>query len=284
MKKLLILLWFIPFALSGQNPIIGITASQGAVAAGYDADYQTVYNALDVKPGADTAAAQNTLVLALKTAGVWANADLLYVTAQRTESGALLNWKGVAGSFNLVNAGGVLFTMYEGFTGDGNSGNFLATNFNPSTNGVNITQNDAGIAAYTRIDQTGTTTVIGATAGGSYIILYPRTATGNFIGYMNDAGTISRAVANSQGFYSVVRVNATTIRSYKNGSKQGADATVNSVALVNDNIEILAVNNGSRSLNQVSFIYVGGSLTDEQQTAFNTAVEAYMDFLGKGVE
>ena len=76
------------------QPIVNISSTYHAQVAagggGYCAEYQAVYDLLDTKPGADTANAQNTLVTELKTAGVWAKGDLLYVFAQRTIAGAYL--------------------------------------------------------------------------------------------------------------------------------------------------------------------------------------------------
>lgn len=281
MRKLLILFGLLfTFALS-QAQQLGIIASQDIAAAGYCAEYQAVYDLLDAKPEADTAAAQNDLVEAGIAHGWWAKGDLIYVTAQRTQAGALLNWPNPSGDDNITNTTDCAFTKYQGFTGASVTSEYMVANWNPSSESVNFTLNEATISAYTRIDINAAEVILGCFST-NYITLIPRNA-GSLQGRLNDLGTIDKATANSLGLSTVVRINSTTLRAFKNGTPF-LDVTVNSTAIPNTGLNILKSQTGSFSNNQVSFIYIGGLLSNTEVSDMNTDVETYLDFVGAGVE
>ncbi len=280
MRKLFILLGFIfAFALS-QAQLPGVIASQD-IAGGFCAEYQTIYNALDSKPGTDTANAQNTLVVDLKTAGVWAKGDLIYVTAQKTQAGALLMWLNPSGDDNLTNTTAAPFTQYEGFTGVSATSESMTTNWNPTNEAVNYKLDDATISAYTRIDINATEYIMSAYASSRYISLVPRTG-GTMTARMNSPSASSYTTANSLGLSTVTRTASNVVTFYKNGTKLGTDNEASDF-IPNANLLLFNLNGGNFSNNQVSFIFVGAALTDGEVTAMNTAVEKYMDFIGKGV-
>lgn len=85
---------------------------------------------------------QNTLLASMKADGVWAKLDVFYVFAQDGGSAfATLNWKNPnANQSTLVSS--PTFVSNGGFTGNGTS-SYIDTNFNPSTQGVNYTLNNA---------------------------------------------------------------------------------------------------------------------------------------------
>ena len=285
MRKLLIILWLIVGSLTINAQVVktSVVYAPPAVAASYCDEYQAVYNALDAKPGTDTASAQNTLVASAKTHGWWAEADVIYVTAQRTEAGALLNWKASTGDDNLTNTTSTAFTKYQGFTGASGTSESMSTNFTPSSEGVNYTQDDAGLAVYTRIDINAGECAIGVDQGSNDISIYPRTA-GSILSRVNCTTNVTEATANSLGLSSVSRSNATTVFTYKNGAVLDADGDAsNSVGLSTSAITVLSLSASSYSNNQVSFVFIGGYLTDAQQAFMFTDIETYLDFVGAGV-
>jgi len=85
---------------------------------------------------------QNTLLASLKASGVWSKLDVFYVFAQDGGSAfATLNWKNPnANQSTLVSS--PTFVNNGGFQGNGTS-SYINTNFNPATQGVNYTLNDA---------------------------------------------------------------------------------------------------------------------------------------------
>jgi hypothetical protein len=112
----------------------------------FDADYQAILNRATTLgytlPSASVQAKQNTLLASLKSTGVWAKLDVFYVFAQ--DGGAdfgTLNWKNPnANQSTLVNA--PTFVSNGGLMGNGTS-SYIDTNFNPATQGVQYTQNNA---------------------------------------------------------------------------------------------------------------------------------------------
>jgi hypothetical protein len=116
------------------------------VGLAYETEYTAVLNratALGYSlPSESVRTKQNTLLASLKSTGVWAKLDVFYVFAQ--DGGAdfgTLNWKNPnANQSTLVNA--PTFVSNGGLMGNGTS-SYIDTNFNPSTQGVQYTQNNA---------------------------------------------------------------------------------------------------------------------------------------------
>lgn len=127
---------------------IGSTAanSNAITVASFDSDYQAVLNRATTLgytlPSDSVKVKQNTLLTSMKADGVWAKLDVFYVFAQDGSADfATLNWKNPnANQSTLVNA--PTFVSNGGFQGNGTS-SYIDTNFNPATQGVQHTQNNA---------------------------------------------------------------------------------------------------------------------------------------------
>lgn len=117
----------------------------------FDADYQAVLNRAILLgyalPSAPQQIKQNNLVLALKSGGIWNKLDVLYIFANDGGSNfATLNWKSPNNNqATLINT--PTFTTNEGFMGNGTS-SYIDTNFNPSTQSINYTTNNASRFMY----------------------------------------------------------------------------------------------------------------------------------------
>jgi hypothetical protein len=128
------------------------------VGESFDADYQAILNRATTLgytlPSASVQAKQNTLLVSMKADGVWAKLDVFYVFAQ--DGGAdfgTLNWKNPnANQSTLVNA--PTFVSNGGLMGNGTS-SYIDTNFNPATQGVQYTQNNASRYFFTHAIGTG---------------------------------------------------------------------------------------------------------------------------------
>jgi hypothetical protein len=84
----------------------------------------------------------NALVVTLKSLGIWDKLDVLYVPATSGSSGfATLNWKN-PNTFQLTLVNSPTFVANEGFHLAAATSH-INTNFNPVTDGVNYTQNNA---------------------------------------------------------------------------------------------------------------------------------------------
>ena len=108
-----------------------------ATTDGYTAPTGTYLTALDA------------YIVYLKAQGIWDLLDVLYLPSSGGDSDfACYNLKDPT-QFNLTKVNSPTYTIGEGFTGNGTT-SYLDTNWNPSTNGVNYTLNDAGTSIYTR--------------------------------------------------------------------------------------------------------------------------------------
>lgn len=133
-------------------------------------------------PSVSVRTKQNLLLKTLKTIGVWNKLDVFYVFAQDGgRAFATLNWKNPnANQSTLVSS--PTFVNNGGFTGNGTS-SYIDTNFNPATQGVQYTQNDAS----------------------RYFFMHGISGTGRFDGVMaSNSNTMVRGVTNAQ------RINAST--------------------------------------------------------------------------
>lgn len=124
----------------------------------FDPDYIAILNkAIEFGyslPSASVQTKQNTLLTSMKANGVWAKLDVFYVFAQDGGSSfATLNWKNpAANQAALVSS--PTFVSNGGFTGNGTS-SYIDTNFNPATQGVQYTQNNASRYFFTHAIGTG---------------------------------------------------------------------------------------------------------------------------------
>jgi hypothetical protein len=105
-------------------------------------------------PTTATQQKQNKLLKSMKADGVWAKLDVFYVFAQDGSAEfATLNWKNpAANQANITSS--PTFVSNGGFTGNGTS-SYIDTNFNPATQGVQYTQNNASRYFFTHAIGTG---------------------------------------------------------------------------------------------------------------------------------
>jgi len=117
----------------------------------FDADYQAVLNRAAPLGGFYTAPTlaqqklQNTLLMNMKTSGVWNKLDLFLNFANNGSAGfATINWKNPSGNLAIIE-GGMPLQTNVGFTGA--AGSYINTNFSGG-NGTQYSQNDASRYVY----------------------------------------------------------------------------------------------------------------------------------------
>lgn len=277
-----------------------ITTSTSATPEGNCDEYETVLTAMTTDPDATNQGYQNTLVVDLKAAGVWSKGDVIYVTAVHTNSGgeARINWKN-PGTFNLSDPGSTnpTFTAYEGFASDGTS-DYLSTNYNVAADGINASLNSTTMAVYNRAtvpdSPTGSHYFIGANEWPNYSHLsLDVNGAGSFdlISQCNSGDPYNIAFnigSGAIGFFVATRRGDTDNELYKNGTSIATDAESYSGGETNRDFILFALDQNGTPEGflscQISFVYIGGGLTDTEVANMNTAVEKYMDAIGKGVQ
>src|SRR5882724_11855738 len=83
-------------------PVSGAQLLGGVSPTFFDTDALALFDAMVPAPNAARKTLINTLILALKSAGIWTRLDVLYVTAAHAAQPATRNWKAPTGTFNLA--------------------------------------------------------------------------------------------------------------------------------------------------------------------------------------
>lgn len=114
----------------------------------YDFNYNEVYTSgYGVAPSLAVSKFQNKLLVDLKTAGVWAKLDSLFVFAGDGDLDfASVDWKLLQQGTN----NSTTYSSNQGIIANSITSAYFDTNFNPSTAGTNYTQNNASRYAYVK--------------------------------------------------------------------------------------------------------------------------------------
>jgi hypothetical protein len=237
----------------------------------FDTDYQAVLNYAITQgytlPSSGQQVKQNQLLLDLKAAGVWAKLDSFGVFATDGNSNfALIDWKRLV-NYTAVNS--PTFSTNGGFAGNGTS-SYIDTNFNPATQGVNYTLNNAGRFFWVD-NRAGTNWEGGISAGGNSSL--NQNSTGHRI---NAATLLSSSVDFAiDAFHAINRTSMTNVELFT-GTTQFSRTQTSSL-IQSSNTTILrsgSVYNASK----FRFYGIGASMVSEN-TGFNNALNTYFTSL-----
>ena len=248
----------------------------------YSTEYQAVLDRATTlgytQPSTAQKKKQNTLIQDLKDAGIWDLLDVFYVFATDGSSDfATLNWKSPSAN-QATKVNSPTFTSNLGFTGNGTS-SYLNTNWEPSTQGVNYTVNEASCFTYLGLDLAVSSTV----SYGSNIGTPTRTITqttrvpGDTLNFLLNTGAFTSITnSNAIGFYHNKRTTSTAVQLFKNGASVASQSQAAS-GIPPLNIFLLARNNngtaGNFDANRMSVFGAGSSLDTKESdlyTAWNT--------------
>lgn len=176
------------------------------------------------------------------------------------------------------------FTPSVGYQGNGST-SYLTTNYNPFTEGVKYTLNNASAFVYVRENIVALRCAMGAFTGGNTgLLLYPQYASNQGLYYINNNSPDNLTTQNSVGLSSCIRTSTTNTVGYKNGVISGANARVSN-NMPNTNIFIL----GQSTAGTIAAAYSGtvsasglGSSNYNQLTFYN-AVQALGTSIGWAV-
>jgi hypothetical protein len=206
---------------------------------------------------------QNTLLTSLKSTGVWAKLDVFYVFAQDGGSSfATLNWKNPAANQAGILVNAPTFTSNQGFTGNGTS-SFIDTNFNPATQGVQYTQNNASRYFFTHAIGTGR--FDGNTSGINSITLGTIGSQRINSGANNAVPSIDiNSTANTK---SIHRTSSTAITAYNSTTSQVAVQTSASIASAN---QWILRSSGNYGTHTCAAYGMGASMISEHTNFINS--------------
>ena len=242
-----------------------------------NAEATTLVGLMSVQPTNARKALIDALITSLKSAGVWAKLDVLWIPAAHDSQAGRLNWKS-PGTFTLAEVSSPTFTADRGYTGNGTS-SYLTTGWAPATNGVNYTQNSASLIAWCRTSAQQTANLYGTATNGQARLL-TRSATDNLVYTVNATTTKSVANTDGAGLYAVVRSAALNSQSYKNGAAFGtADTTTASATLTATQFNLLR-NNSTFSSAEIAIAAAGASLDATENANLYNALQTYMTAIG----
>lgn len=252
----------------------GLSTGAGAV---LDNNAEYLIANLATTPLRARAFLMDDLIRALEAAGVWALTDLCFSFAASDRPTSLTNWKLPGAGTTNPQALGVnnpTFAVDGGYTTDGAS-SYVDLGVAP-LGLTNYSLNSAGIFVWSSTDVEDTASVdIGTAVAGSNIFINGRNASGNMLTNANASTQVSETVANSSGFYGWSRNNAASYKTYK-GNAALATHAIASTTIPAGDLWALHSQGAGFSARELSFVWVGGGLSDAQALALYNAVNAYM--------
>lgn len=211
----------------------------------------------------------DTLVRALKTAGVWTKMDALYLFAAHNSQAALLNWKGA--TYNATATNSPTFAADRGYTGA--STKYIETGY------VVASQNAFSLGAWSRT--AASEAICGATSGGVYTSLWPRFGGATSYAYVNNGVSgPAQGATDGVGFYQGIRTASNAYSLRRNAAEVSAAVTASSTPPT-PSIWFLGMNGTDYYTGQCSGGYLApnGFTTTEANDTYN-AIAAYMTAVG----
>lgn len=232
-------------------------------------------------PGATRRGQIDTLIGALKTAGVWSKIDVLQVYAAHDAQASLLNWK--SASYTASSPAMPTFTADRGYAGNGAT-MYLDAGLANNATGVNW-QAASGLATYAvGVNVAGTSGannfVFGLNGGAASVRFNPYNGTGA------QGRFLSASDQNfTNGVGRVGRFLVTRDASGQSGYRNGALMTSGGVGTLSVNGANLAIlrTNTVFSDSRVSFVMIGGGAaiwTATEAANFDAAMDTYLTAVG----
>jgi len=251
---------------SAQSTAFSVTTN--AAATGLDASYQAVLdyattNAIAL-PDSAQQTIDNQLMIDYKATGAWVKDDVVgSLKGTSTKAFKLICWKRLIQMIEV----GTLTWSATGVKGDGTTG-YIKTGFTPSTDGVNMTLNNAGImfvrAALATTNKGG---IFGALTSGNSTQWTDDFGGKTYLGLNTSTGVNFNAIAQYIGLNGLYRNDSV---SFIANTSSPTTYTAASNALPINEIYILARNNsGTASLfsdTELSFFSIGASKSSEHSS------------------
>ncbi|MDB5777596.1 MAG: hypothetical protein JWP38_3729 [Herbaspirillum sp.] len=244
-----------------------------------DPDATLLFARMATQPSTTRKHAIASTIIALKAAGVWSRLDALYVMAAHTAQAAQLNWKST--SFNLTPMLSPVFGADVGYKGDGLA-SWLDTGMNPSTAvGANFVQNSASFGVWL-VDATKNTgqNIAGLWSASTGVQIVAPNAQGQAQYRINQAGAIvaPTVITDGTGLFAVNRTDANNVQMYLHGTVFNSNSATASIAPINGTFGFGKLGSTGAFYGSVTMAagFIGGSLTDVQHAALNSAISAYL--------
>ncbi len=259
---------------------VAATGKGGVV---YEAEAVALFARFTTPPDTARKGLINDAIKSLKTAGVWAKLDALYLFAAADNQAARRNW--IADQYNVTAVASPVFTADRGYQGDG-AASYLRTGFNASTAvSPKFVQNSAAYAVWLRSSATGIARIAMGANTTIYTLLEFASNNTLFtsVNGANGATVNLAAAAGLAGLWAANRSGANALKVLRNGVQQATDTDASS-GVANTEFFILArSSNGTAagfSADQVSASFIASSLSDAEHLAIYNALNTYLQAVG----
>jgi hypothetical protein len=237
--------------------------------------------AMSVQPSAERTVVINTLYSALIGAGILGKFDCFYALAAHDAQAARLNWINPTGSFNLTAVNAPVFTVDQGYQGNGVD-TYLDPAFDPTTApSPQFVQDSAHMSFWSRTAGQSDNREMGN--GNAHIRC--RSTTDNTEVRINTGiggTTAGGSILSGLGLWTLVRTGAadTDTGIYVNGALVASTGNGPSQAPSATGIRILQRNGSTFSIRQCAMASIGAGLTAGEALALYNAVNAYKASVG----
>lgn len=271
-----------PFTYLRRRALGRIGGGGSVVAAAYDPDAVTYFNAMTVQASDTRKGLINDMIVGLKADGVWSKLDLLYLLASHDSQAALLNAKAPA-TFTATPTGGTTFTTDRGYTANGSTG-YLGTGFNPSTAPTpNWTQPSASLFAWVNAatSNTASTAPVLGSITQATVHLRPWVASQDVSVRINLAvnGLFTGTITSRLGSRAASRTFSLT-SAQMNGAAIGTPISFDTVGNTNSELAILRDNTLFNGNDRVPLAAFGGALSGAEMTALHTRSQTFLTAIG----
>lgn len=261
---------------NGLGPIVA--------APSFEAEAVTLWARMSPAPDAPFKLHSNTLIKALKDAGVWTKLDMLQVYAVPEAQYSLLDWVGSSRTASLVAAGsGPAFTADLGYRGTLSVADYIDTGWNPVGAGGNYAQNSAHIGIFPTDDATSPTSQAAADIGWTRGYILTKTQSGGYGGLLNSivSSFSVTGITTAIGHFVTSRASSSAIDVYRDGSSAIAGWSQASASPTNANCRVLTREGSSNySTKRIGIVHGGGALTAQNVADMYAAFHAYLTSRG----
>jgi hypothetical protein len=250
----------------------------GPITAGYsytNAEAAALVARFSVAPDDTRKGLIDNFIGSLKTGGIWAKLDGLYVFAAHTAQAAQRNW--IQDLYNFSILGAPTFTADRGYVATSVTA-IGDTGFNPSTvASPKFVQDSACMFIHSRVDfQSSNTRDFGS--GTKCNIQSGRNASNQLSVNTNRTTAATAAAANSLGLYGWCRPDSANQALFKGTTKTtsiGASGFVD-----NATFRIGTGLSGTTNIREFTFVCWGSNLSNAEESALNTALNTYLTAVG----
>lgn len=260
------------------TPYILRTPRKVVAAVGGDAAWTTAFLARTSGLDATHINAYKAMMNGLNTDGIDVKLDALWITATQDATTAGLNL--VSSSYTLSN-NGATFTADTGYIGNGTS-TYVSCIYNPSTNGVQYTQNAASLFAWSNKAGLDNGYCFGQLSPGFFTSAIQANNFGSASSInVNSATAATGTPADGFGLFTGVRTSSSSVTGYRNATSLGTNAATTSAAPANAGMALLQ-DTGTFFGGGVACAGVGGALTGTDVTNLYNRIHTFLNTVNSG--